>query len=197
MRIRMLTPRAIRIGLLVLLYGSLSMASAQWAWRDENGRPVYSDQPPPANIKAADILQQPQPAPQNPSDALDGMPGQAPASAPGGASAGRPADAEPGGTTAGRRADTAPKSPTMAEREREFQKRMKERAEAEKKVADAQARADQKASDCERARGYAKSLDDGVRLIRTNPDGSREMMDEEQRAAEAKRTRDIIDSNCN
>jgi len=169
--------RASRIGLpALLLCAALSTASAQWAWRDENGRPVYSDQPPPASVKAADILQQPTAAPQNQTESPDAAPqGQSAAPAPA----------------------AAPKAPTMAEREQEFRKRMKERAEAEKKLADAQAQATQKASDCERARGYAKSLDDGVRLIRTNPDGSREMMDQEQRAAEAKRTRDFLDSNCN
>jgi hypothetical protein len=74
---------------------------------------------------------------------------------------------------------------------------MKERAEADKKVADAQAEATRKADDCERARGYLKSLDDGVRLVRTNPDGSRELLDEAQRADEAQRTRQVIESRCN
>ena len=85
----------------------------------------------------------------------------------------------------------------MAERELEFRKRMKERADAEKKLADSQAEANRKAEDCERARGYMKSLDSGVRLIRTNPDGSRELLDAEQRAAETQRTQEIIQSRCN
>lgn len=85
----------------------------------------------------------------------------------------------------------------MAERELEFRKRQKERAEAEKKLADAQAEAARKAEDCERARGYMRSLDDGVRLLRTNPDGSRELLDEAQRAAEVQRTQQIIQSRCN
>ena len=74
---------------------------------------------------------------------------------------------------------------------------MKERAEAEKKLADSQAEAARKADDCERARGYMKSLEDGVRLVRTNPDGSRELLDEGQRAAETQRTQEIIQSRCN
>jgi hypothetical protein len=84
----------------------------------------------------------------------------------------------------------------MAEREQEFRKRMKERADAEKKQADAQARAETDAADCERARGYLKSLDDGMRMVRTNPDGSRELLDEGQRAAEAQRTREIVEKRC-
>jgi hypothetical protein len=42
-----------------------------------------------------------------------------------------------------------------------------------------------------------KSLEDGVRLVRTNTDGSRELLDEAQRAAEADRTREAIESRCN
>ena len=87
--------------------------------------------------------------------------------------------------------------PTTAERELEFRKRLKERAESEKKVADAQAEASRKSDDCERARGYLKSLDDGVRLVRSNPDGSRELLDEAQRSDEAQRTRQMIESRCN
>jgi type IV secretory pathway VirB10-like protein len=180
-RMSRVIPSARRVGVLILLCGAASIASAQWAWRDENGRPVYSDQPPPAGVRSTDILQQPQPSSQNSSDSPDGgQPGRAaPPPAPAPAAA------------------PAPKAPTMAEREQDFQKRMKEQAEAEKKLADSEAQAEQKASDCERARGYVKSLDDGVRLIHTNPDGSREMIDEEQRSAEAKRTRDFIEANCN
>ena len=74
---------------------------------------------------------------------------------------------------------------------------MKERAEAEKKLADSQAEAARKTADCERARGYMKSLEDGVRLVRTYPDGSRELLDEGQRAAETQRTQEIIQSRCN
>ena len=33
--------------------------------------------------------------------------------------------------------------------------------------------------------------------MRTNPDGSRELLDEAQRAAEAQRTREIIETRCN
>jgi len=84
----------------------------------------------------------------------------------------------------------------MAEREADFRKREKERADAEKKVADAQAEATRKAADCDRARGYMKSLDSGIRLIRTNPDGTRELLSEEQHDAEVQRTREIIQSRC-
>jgi hypothetical protein len=178
-----LLQRACRIGVPMLLYGAASIASAQWAWRDEHGRTVYSDQPPPANIRAADLLQQPS-SPAQPSESTDATAQPSPNAAP--------AQPPPNST-----ASAAPHAPTTAEREQEFRKRMKEHADADKKVADGQAQAAQKADDCQRARGYIKSLEDGVRLVRTNPDGSRELLDEAQRAAEAQRTREIIETRCN
>jgi len=171
-------------GVLMLLHGAASIASAQWAWRDENGTTVYSDQPPPATVKAANVLRQPEPPPANPPDS-----GSAEAQA-----SSNPAAPPPPQNAA---APAAPRPPTIAEQEMAFRKRMKERAEAERQLAEAQAEATRKAADCERARSYLKSLDDGVRLIRTNPDGSQELMDEAQRAAEVQRTREAIDSRCN
>lgn len=174
--------RVRHVGVLVLFCGAASLACAQWSWRDEHGRTVYSDEPPPSGVKARDILHQPPTSPPSDSTNADGQSSS-------GASSPTPAPSPA--------AAAAPRAPTMAERELEFRKRMKERAEAEKKVADAQAEATRKADDCERARGYLKSLDDGVRLVRTNPDGSRELLDEAQRAEETQRTRQAIESRCN
>ena len=38
-------------------------AQAQWAWKDDNGRVVYSDRPPPASVKQDRIVRQPGMAP--------------------------------------------------------------------------------------------------------------------------------------
>ena len=170
-----------RAAALMLLLGIASAASAQWAWRDEHGRTVYSDVPPPPGVKATEILRQP--LPPLPPDASEPQ-GQFP---PAATAPQTPAAAPP----------PAAHAPTMAEREQEFRKRQKERADSERKLADSQAEAEQKAQDCERARGYMKSLDDGMRMVRTNPDGSRELMDEAQREAEAQRAREIIQTRCN
>jgi type IV secretory pathway VirB10-like protein len=172
-----------RAGVLILLCGASTMASAQWAWRDEHGRPVYSDQPPPSSVKPTEILRQPE-LTTTPSDSPDAAT----------QSSSNPAPTQPAPS---RTASTAPRPPTMAEREQELRKRMKERSEAEKKLADAEVNAARKAEDCERAHGYMKTLDEGMRLVRTNPDGSQALLDEGQRAAEAQRTRDIIQSRCN
>jgi len=180
--------RACQFGALFLLCSLGSIAAAQWAWRDESGHTVYSDQPPPAGVKPNDVLHEPTSAPRvAPSDVPEPEPVAAPPAADSPTAAAAPASVQNA---------TAPHAPTVAEREADFRKRVKERADAEKKVADAQSESAQKAADCERARGYMKSLDSGMRLVRTNADGTRELLSDEQRNAEVQRTREIIQSRC-
>jgi hypothetical protein len=159
-------------GLLVCLLLA-APAAAQWAWRDENGRLVFSDRPPPAGVKADSIVRQPgaQTAPP-PAPNVSGD-----------------AKAEVKGET-----KTAPK--TIADREMEFRKRQQERAEAEKKQAEEQAQAARKAQECERARGYLRSLEEGHRIARTDAQGNREVLDDAQRAAEIRRMRDVVARTC-
>ena len=44
------------------LLAACGAAQAQWAWKDANGRSVYSDQPPPASIPASRIFKAPRAA---------------------------------------------------------------------------------------------------------------------------------------
>ena len=173
------------ITIAVVLSGFTSTPSeAQWAWKDGNGRLVYSDRPPPSDIKPASIVRQPStphvlasPAPA--SGTVD--------------DAGKPSDAKnPDGKSAP--ASNAPK--TIAEREMEFRKRQQERADSDKKAAEEQTKSAAKTAECDRARGYMKSLEDGVRITRTDAAGNREFLDDAQRAAEVERTRKIIQSTC-
>ncbi len=159
-------------GLLMCLLLAMP-AAAQWAWRDENGRLVFSDRPPPAGVKAESIVRQP---------------GAQVAPLPAATGAGEPKGADKG------EAKSGPK--TIAERELEFRKRQQERAEAEKKQADQQAQAARKAQECERARGYLRSLEEGQRIARTDAQGNREVLDDAQRAAEIQRMREVVARNC-
>ena len=78
----------------------------------------------------------------------------------------------------------------------EFRKRQQERAESDKKAAEEQTKNATKTAECERARGYLKSLEDGIRIARTDASGNREFLDDSQRAAEMDRARKIIQSTC-
>lgn len=158
-------------------------SEAQWAWKDGNGRLVYSDRPPPSDIKAAQVVRQP---------GTQVLANPAPASGPLDDAA-KPADAKSSDAKSAP-PSTAPK--TVAEREMEFRKRQQERADGDKKSAEEQTKSATKTADCDRARGYMKSLEDGVRITRTDAAGNREFLDDAARAVEAERTRKIIQSTC-
>ncbi len=153
-------------------------ACAQWAWKDDNGRTVYSDRPPPATVKSDRIVRQP-------SNAQTVLPPQQ------AGSEGAPRQPEP---TKSASASNAPKS--VAEQEMEFRKRQIERAEAEKKAQEDQTKTAAKAAECERAKGYLKAIEDGQRLARTDSSGNREFLDDSQRAAEADRARKVMQASC-
>jgi hypothetical protein len=169
---------ALAVAIVAAVYAS--GAAAQWAWKEDNGRVVYSDRPPPANIKATQIIRQPSvaapaPAPQAGTPGSATGEGEKPAAAPA--------------------ASTAPKS--IAERDMEFRKRQQERADSERKAQEEQQKTAAKAADCERSRGYLRSLEDGMRISRTDTSGNREILDDAQRAAEIERTRKLIQQLCN
>jgi hypothetical protein len=79
----------------------------------------------------------------------------------------------------------------------EFRKRQQERTDAEKKSQDEQVKVASKTAECERARAYLKGIEEGQRIARIDASGNREFLDDNQRAAEAERTRKIVQSTCN
>jgi Domain of unknown function (DUF4124) len=177
-------PRTRRLAALAIATVAAVYASGavgQWAWKEDSGRIVYSDRPPPANVKSTQILRQP------------ALAAPAPATAPQAAAPG--AAATDGDRQATAPAASAPKS--IAERDMDFRKRQQERADSERKAQDEQQKSAAKAAECERARGYLRSLDDGVRISRTDASGNREYLDDAQRAAESERTRKAIQQLCN
>ncbi|HET9022968.1 MAG TPA: DUF4124 domain-containing protein, partial [Burkholderiaceae bacterium] len=166
-RIRRLA--ALAVALVAGLYAA--GASAQWAWKDDNGRLVYSNLPPPASVKPTQIVRQPGSSPQSarvtaPVDAEADKPAAAPA----------PASA----------------TKTYAERDADFRKRQQERADTDRKGQEEQQKAAQKAAECERSRGYLRALEDGMRITRTDAAGNREYLDDAQRAAEIDRMRKTV-----
>jgi hypothetical protein len=175
MRMAHRSTRSVQVLFLAALFAVTLPAAAQWAWRDQNGRLVYSDQAPPASVKPAQIVRQPG--------------GGAMAAPTAATSTPAPAGDAKGDATRG-----GPK--TLAEQEIEFRKRQKERVEAEAKTQKEEALLAQKAAECDRQRGYLRSLEDGNRLFQTNQQGEREAVDDARRDAEIKRVRESLIKNC-
>lgn len=170
LRTHFFRPAALLFALLVS-----AAAFAQWAWKDENGRVVYSDRPPPASVKQDRIVRQPGGSALNTAGAAT----------------------ETRGATESKGAAKADAPKTWAERDAEYKKRQAERGDAEKKSAEEQAQEAQRRADCERARSYAATLESGTRVVRTDAKGERSYLEDEQRAAELARAREVIARSCN
>jgi len=160
-------PRLSVVVLSALLGITMAMpAAAQWKWRDKSGQIQYSDLPPPSGTADQDILQRPQPQ-------VPQRRASAPMPAASGASGARGVDPE-----------------------LDARKRKTEQDQAAKQKADDERLAAARAENCNRARSYMRSLDDGSRVVRHNEKGEREFLDDKARAEEVRRTREIIASDC-
>lgn len=169
-----------RATFLALVCAAPALCLAQWQWIDKDGRKVFSDQAPSADVPTKNILKQP------------------------GGGKGRMVDAAPvaaaspaSGASQPVKAASAP-APKLSGKEKELEARKKqaETAEAEKKKAQEEELAKTRADNCERARRSKASFDSGVRISQTNAKGEREILNDAQRAAEIKHVESIIASNC-
>jgi len=147
-------------------------AAAQWKWKDGRGQVQYSDLPPPQGTPDKDILQRPTGAAQR--------------SGPIAAAPAAPASA----------ASAALAAPKGVDPALEAKRKEQEAAEAAKKKAEEQRIAAVKADNCMRARSQLRTLESGARIARTNEKGEREILDDAQLAAENKRARDVMASDC-
>ena len=142
-------------------------ANAQWQWRDKDGRKVFSDRPPPADIADKDILKR-----------------------PGSRGALAPSAQQPPASPA------APTAQTGVDKSLEEKKKQTETAEAAKRKAEEERIARAKAENCARAQQAKATFDTGVRISRVNEKGEREFLDDAARAAEGERIQSIIQQNC-
>jgi hypothetical protein len=164
--------KAARIVLLALACSVPLAASAQWIWLDKSGRKVFSDQSPPADVPAERILKQ-------------------------AGSRGAPAATQgaPAVTAAAPAAASLPKA-SGKDKDLEAKKKQAETAEAEKKKAEEAKVASMRAENCTRARTSRANYESGVRLSRMNEKGEREILDDNQRAAEMKVLDQVIARDC-
>lgn len=92
---------------------------------------------------------------------------------------------------------TAAKQPSLAERDADFRKRQLDAAEARKKEDAANAEKAARREDCERAKIYLKSLQEGQRIAQVDPKtGERVFLEDANRPAEIARAQKVADSNC-
>lgn len=165
-------------------------AFAQWTWVGKDGRKIYSDTAPPAEVPEKNILKRPGgrasavaaiKTPLN-ADGTAADPAAVAASAPASASA----------------ALNAASAPKLSSVDKDLEKKKKETtdAEAAKRKDEEQKVTKAKVENCARAKTAKTTLDSGVRIGVTNAKGEREIMDDSARMVEAKRVQGIIDSSC-
>lgn len=145
-------------------------AAAQWKWKDAAGKVQYSDRPPPASVPDKDILQRPAH-----SRALPPPP--------------------PAAASAAEDAALKPAAPTV-DKELEARRKKEEEEQQAKRKAEEERLAQARAENCARARSYEQTLASGVRIARTNQKGEREILDDQERAKEMSRVREIIQADC-
>jgi type IV secretory pathway VirB10-like protein len=141
-----------------------SLAQAQYMWIDEKGLKQFSDRPPPPSVPLKHILKAPHGVPTAASLAVE------------------PAAAAPAPEAAKPKA-----APTVADRNADYNKRVKEKAEHDEKE---QAEAERKAAlaeNCARAREARQSLDSGARIGSVDKNGERGFLSDEQRAVESQK----------
>ena len=176
-------PSAVLFG---LTFAAVTAAHAQYQWVDKDGRRVFSDRPPPADVPQKNVLKQPR---------MSNAPLITTAPAAPAAAASTPAAGEaPNAAT--RPAAAASAAPAGVDKALEEKKKQAEAAEAAKKKAEQEKVAAARAENCKRAMNAKATLDSGMRMARLNDKGEREVLDDAQRAAELKRVNQIIAQDC-
>lgn len=161
---------------LLFLAGALAVAATlsgnaaaeQYKWTDRNGRVQYGDVPPPG-VKATRLK-----------DVRSA-----------------PAASEPKADTKGAAAKDASKGPlTPAEQEAEYRKRQIEAQKAREKEEKSAQESEAKRINCANAQEQLRVLESGQRIAKTGPDGERQFVDDDQRAAGIARARKSIGQWC-
>jgi hypothetical protein len=163
----------LRLAVIGLACSFAPLCFGQWMWVDKDGRKVFSDQAPGADVPAAKILRRP---------------GIRPAEAEAAAAAASTAQAAS--------ADANAPKLTGKDKALEDKKKQAQAAEAEKKKAQEEEYAKMRADNCDRAKKSKTAVDSGMRLAQVNAKGEREIMDDAQRGAEAKRLDGVIARDC-
>ena len=163
--------KAFRPALVALVFCAPLLASGQWLWMDKDGKKVYSDRPPPSDIAPDRILKQP-------------------------GARGKSVDTPAAAVATTVAAPAAAQAPVGKDKALEEKRKLAASAEADKKKAEEAKVAAIQADNCARAKTAKAGFDAGYRIAQTNAKGEREIMDDNQRAAEAKRLEGVIARDC-
>ncbi len=166
--------KKIRYLLVALACAIFMSASAHWQWIDKDGKKVFSDLAPPADVPEKNILERPVDRVKTTSVVEISSP----------VSSAVPQSAASAIKLSGVDKD-------LAER-----KAKAEEAEAAKRKASDEKIAKAKVENCARTKQAKSSYESGMRIARTNEKGEREILDDAARASELKRIHAIIDSDC-
>jgi hypothetical protein len=168
--------RIIRYFLLCTVGLTCLAALAQWQWTDKDGRRVFSDRAPPAEVPEKAILKRP--SNQRAADSR--------------ASAARTPLAAASAT---QDAASVPKL-SGVDKELVAKKKKAEEAQLAKRKDEEERILKAKVENCTRAKQAKASFDSGVPIARFNEKGERQIMDQAARAAELQRVESIINSDC-
>lgn len=149
-----------------LLLFSTAAFGALTKWVDDKGKVHYSDQPPPANVKAEVLRSTPSPA------------------APAGITV--PGNAE--------KSAAAPK--TIAEREAELKKEQQKKKESAEKAAREQEVVEAKKANCLANQKNLRALQEGMRMVEIDEKGERSYIDDAERQRRIAKTQENINASC-
>ncbi len=157
----------------LLLASLVSLAaSAQWQWTDKDGRKVFSDRAPPADVLEKNILKR-----------------------PGSANTTKAEIPAPVAAAAAQSAASAP-SLSGVDKELAAKKKKADEAQAAQRKAAQEKIVKARIENCARAKQAKANFDSGVRISRINEKGEREVLDDGARATELKRIQSIVDADC-
>ncbi len=174
---------------LSLAAGSALAAGAPYQWRDASGHMVYSDQPPPSEIRPSQILRQPKATKPDTAEQPLRESGAKPADGVGSATA-SPTDAP----------EVAAKVPaarkTIAEREMASKKRRAEQTEAQKKQELSAEREQKNARACDDMRTSLRTLESGARVKTISENGVQRFVGDLERAERVATLQRAIADDC-
>lgn len=152
------------------------IALAQWQWTDKDGRRVFSDRAPPADVPEKNILRRPGNQRATDSRATKAITTIA-------------------GASAAQDAASVPKL-SGVDKELAAKKKKAEEAQVAKHKEEEERVLKARVENCARGKQAKAGFDSGVRMAQFNEKGEREILDDAARAAEMQRIQSIISSDC-